>query len=167
MGGRHETATALLTMPGSHAPLVRVPPVPGVLQCDADHPDRARVAGDMPVTPVQIALQPHLDDAEARAWDSLARYKFQMFGYWGAIWVHLNRIGEFGRSNPWRSIVAVARDHARVPENDIESLAAEQGVFPTLAAREFAGGWPEGADFDSFLAAVNETQENQPETRGQ
>lgn len=32
-----------------------------------------------------------LDEAEAKAWDSLSRYKFQMFGYWAGIWVHLNR----------------------------------------------------------------------------
>ncbi|RWK12499.1 hypothetical protein [Mesorhizobium sp.] len=36
-------------------------------------------------------------------------YKFQMFGYWAAIWVHLNRIGEFKRNNPWRDLVKEAR----------------------------------------------------------
>ena len=25
-----------------------------------------------------------LDEAERKAWDSLGRYKFQMFGYWNA-----------------------------------------------------------------------------------
>ena len=51
-----------------------------------------------------------LDAAEYKAWDSLSRYKFQMFGYWAAIWVHLNRIGGFGRSNPWGGLVKMARD---------------------------------------------------------
>lgn len=47
--------------------------------------------------------------AERRAWDSLGKYKFQMFGYWAAIWVHLNRIGGFKKPNPWRELVKGAR----------------------------------------------------------
>ena len=54
-------------------------------------------------------LRAEMDEAEHKAWDSLARYKFQMFGYWAAIWVHLNRIGEFERPNPWRDLVSEAR----------------------------------------------------------
>ena len=54
-------------------------------------------------------LKADLDEAEEKAWDSLARYKFQMFGYWSAIWVHLNRVGAFGRPNPWRELVHVAQ----------------------------------------------------------
>ncbi|MBR2689232.1 MAG: hypothetical protein IKE42_15380 [Aquamicrobium sp.] len=54
-------------------------------------------------------LRAEMDEAEHKAWDSLARYKFQMFGYWAAIWVHLNRIGEFKRPNPWRDLVSEAR----------------------------------------------------------
>ena len=49
-------------------------------------------------------------EAERRAWDSLSRYKFQMFGYWAAIWVHLNRIGGYNRPNPWGGIVKAARE---------------------------------------------------------
>ena len=56
-------------------------------------------------------LKALLDEAEAKAWVSLARYRFQMFGYWAAIWVHLNRIGGFGRSNPWASLVSDAKAH--------------------------------------------------------
>lgn len=48
--------------------------------------------------------------AEAKAWDSLKRYKFWMFGYWAAIWVHLNRIGGFKRPNPFAEIVKLARE---------------------------------------------------------
>jgi hypothetical protein len=54
-------------------------------------------------------LLKELEHAEARAWDSLRRYKFQMFGYWAAIWVHLNRVGDFKRPNPWKELVMVAR----------------------------------------------------------
>lgn len=64
-----------------------------------------------PRDPAQCAaeLQRELDVAQAKAWDALARYKFQMFGYWAAIWVHLNRIGGFNRPNPWSALVGVAR----------------------------------------------------------
>jgi hypothetical protein len=50
-----------------------------------------------------------LDLAEEKAWDALSRYKFQMFGYWAAIWVHLNRISKARRSNPWAVLVKLAR----------------------------------------------------------
>jgi hypothetical protein len=50
-----------------------------------------------------------LYEAESKAFDSMSRYKFQMFGYWAAIWVHLNRIGEFKRPNPFQSFVQGAR----------------------------------------------------------
>lgn len=50
-----------------------------------------------------------LDEAERRAWDSLSRYKFQMFGYWAGVWVHLNRIAGLRRKNPWQALVKNAR----------------------------------------------------------
>jgi hypothetical protein len=50
-----------------------------------------------------------LDVAERKAWDALSRYKFQMFGYWAAIWVHLNRIAKAKRPNPWIELVKHAR----------------------------------------------------------
>lgn len=53
----------------------------------------------------------HLDEAERKAWDSLSRYKFQMFGYWAAIWVHLNRISGEKRPNPWAELVKFAREN--------------------------------------------------------
>lgn len=54
-------------------------------------------------------LRNELAHAEQKAWDSLARYKFQMFGYWAAIWVHINRIGGFKADNPWSGLVKHAR----------------------------------------------------------
>jgi hypothetical protein len=50
-----------------------------------------------------------LDEAERKAIDSLARYKFAMFGYWAGIWVHLNRLSGAKRPNPFRSLVKEAR----------------------------------------------------------
>lgn len=55
------------------------------------------------------ALRAALDEAESKAWDSLSRYKFQMFGYWSAWWVKLNRLGKFNRANPFRDLVVHGR----------------------------------------------------------
>lgn len=55
------------------------------------------------------SLAAELNEAEAKAWAALGRYKFQMFGYWAAIWVHLNRVGGFNKPNPWRELVQLAR----------------------------------------------------------
>lgn len=64
------------------------------------------------MTELREHLHEHLQDAEQKAWAALARYKFQMFGYWVAIWVHLNRIGKFGEPNPWKALVLQARENA-------------------------------------------------------
>lgn len=62
----------------------------------------------------QDKLERELNDAEAKAWDSLGRYKFTMFGYWAGIWVHLNRLGSTRRPNPFKKLVAAAREHHQV-----------------------------------------------------
>ena len=49
-----------------------------------------------------------MHEAETKAWESLSKYKFAMFGYWCGIWVHLNRIGGCRQSNPWAEIVRFA-----------------------------------------------------------
>lgn len=54
-------------------------------------------------------LEHERDEAEHKAIDALARYKFQMFGYWAAIWVHLNRLCETKKPNPFRQFVKLAR----------------------------------------------------------
>ena len=62
------------------------------------------------------ALLHELDEAERKAWDSLSRYKFQMFGYWAAIWVHLNRLSGAKRRNPWGSLVEQGKRHRAIQE---------------------------------------------------
>lgn len=62
-------------------------------------------------------LEKEMAHAERAAWDALGRYKFWMFGYWAAVWVHLNRIGGFKRANPFRAVVKVAREVPRDPRN--------------------------------------------------
>lgn len=54
-------------------------------------------------------LLAELEEAELKAWHSLARYKFVMFGYWAGVWVHFNRIGGFNRPNPWLELVKIAK----------------------------------------------------------
>jgi hypothetical protein len=58
---------------------------------------------------VRDRLEADLAQAERKAIDNLARYKFQNFGYWAAIWVHLNRVGGFNRPSPFGSLVKAAR----------------------------------------------------------
>lgn len=50
-----------------------------------------------------------MDEAEAKAWDALRRYKFLMFGYWAAWWVKLNRIAGTKRPSPFKRLVEFAR----------------------------------------------------------
>lgn len=52
-----------------------------------------------------------MKDAEARAIDALARYKFWMFGYHAGRWVNYNRLlpKDERRENPFRKLVKVAR----------------------------------------------------------
>lgn len=46
----------------------------------------------------------YLDEAERKAWDSLARYKFYMFGYWAAMWGEMNDISGIHRPNPFSDL---------------------------------------------------------------
>ena len=63
-------------------------------------------------TPIWLPeiLAHEIDCAERKAIDSLSRYKFQMFGYWAGIWVHLNKIEGKKRPNPFRGLVALAKE---------------------------------------------------------
>jgi len=49
------------------------------------------------------------EKAKKKALDSLSRYKFQMFGYWAAIWVHMNHLCDESLSNPFSDIVKLAK----------------------------------------------------------
>jgi len=57
---------------------------------------------------MEAKIAAELLEAETKAWDALARYKFQMFGYWAAIWVHLNRLEGKRRPNPFKGLVKAA-----------------------------------------------------------
>ena len=49
-------------------------------------------------------------EAYESAIDALSRYKFMMFGYWAAIWVHLNQLDNDKEHNPFKSLVEKARE---------------------------------------------------------
>jgi len=59
-------------------------------------------------------------EAEAKAVDSLARYKFLMFGYWCAQWVNMNKLLDKKQSSPFRGFtrMAVMSRDAAVTSND-------------------------------------------------
>ena len=52
--------------------------------------------------------------AVRKALNSLARYKFMMFGYWSAIWVYLNQIDIQKEANPFKKLVQKAREMQEV-----------------------------------------------------
>ena len=50
-----------------------------------------------------------MSEQERKAWDSLCRYKFEMFGYHSSRWVMLNKLLDTPKPNPWASLVSFAR----------------------------------------------------------
>ncbi len=50
-------------------------------------------------------------EAKVKAWDALARYKFEMFGYWASSWVKFNQALPRGLrvGNPFKRAVDLAR----------------------------------------------------------
>lgn len=54
-------------------------------------------------------LQGEKQNAYEQAIDSMTRYKFMMFGYWAAIWVHLNNLSNEKEPNPFKPFVHQAR----------------------------------------------------------
>lgn len=89
-----------------------------------------RTTDDRPLAPqhhdATEEMNRHLDEAEENAWDALARYKPMMFGYWCAIWIHLNRISGQKRPNPWRELVRLAK--RRPAEGKRQNAPPQKGV---------------------------------------
>ena len=55
-------------------------------------------------------LEDKLKEAEHKAWDAMGRYKFTNFGYWASVWVHLNKMDDVKRANPWGGLTKVAKN---------------------------------------------------------
>ena len=49
------------------------------------------------------------EEALDKAIDNLGRYKFLNFGYWAAIWIHMNQLSGKRDPNPFKSLVLLAR----------------------------------------------------------
>ena len=70
----------------------------------------------------------HKQEAYENAIDSLARYKFMQFGYWAAIWVHLNQITDCKESNPFRQLVGLARQLQTKNQEEVQGSFLENIV---------------------------------------
>jgi hypothetical protein len=57
-----------------------------------------------------LELLREMAEAERKAWRALGQYKFMMFGYWAAIWVHLNQLGQFNKPNPFLPAVQLGSE---------------------------------------------------------
>lgn len=77
----------------------------------------------------------HIDEARYKAIDSLSRYKFMLFGYWAAIWVHLNRIEGKCRPNPFHEFVVMAKEIESRERKDFY-CAQNSRLFPEEAPNE-------------------------------
>lgn len=66
---------------------------------------------------VVIQVLEKRDQAELKAWKSLAGYKFYMFGYWAAAWVKYNALlpKDAKRPSPFSDLVHDARDVLNYP----------------------------------------------------
>jgi hypothetical protein len=59
---------------------------------------------------VRERIEDEKTEAMQKAIDALARYKFMMFGYWAAVWVHLNKMSEYKEPNPFVGLVRQAKE---------------------------------------------------------
>ena len=88
---------------------------------------------------IKARLERDLDEAERKAHRNLARYKFQQFGYWAAIWVHLNRVGQFQRPNPFVDYVKLAGTKNTVTRKGVRIDAKAKLVRQAQGMAEGAG----------------------------
>jgi len=81
-------------------------------------------------TPTRQRLERDMDQAERKAHSNLAKYKFHNFGYWAAIWVHLNRAGNSKRPNPFVDYVQLAKKKGGTYDTKRELQCQAQAVSP-------------------------------------
>ena len=84
---------------------------------------------------IQEDLSVDIEQSAYRAIDALSRYKFMLFGYWAAIWVHLNRIEGNKRPNPFRAFVDLAKEHELAGRKKYYDTQ-DSGLFAYRAAKE-------------------------------
>lgn len=75
-----------------------------------------------------IPIEEAKKEACSKAFDSLARYKFIMFGYHAAIWITLNNLDTKKEPNPFVRLVKLARETKDETEDtEVESKTFELG----------------------------------------
>ena len=65
--------------------------------------------------PLDLEIKIQRTNAERKAWDSLSRYKFYMFGYWAATWVKYNQLlpADRRKPSPFAGLVKEAKIEAQ------------------------------------------------------
>lgn len=61
------------------------------------------------LTAERAAILEAMADAEKKAWEALAGYKFWMFGYHAGRWVNYNKLLPIKQPNPFKDTVTLAR----------------------------------------------------------
>ena len=84
-------------------------------------------------------LAQHKEEALRKALDNLARYKFNNFGYWAAIWVHLNQI-DGKEPNPFRPLVDLARTMSPMTQNPVASDPSPEKTAKTVVGNRALRG---------------------------
>jgi hypothetical protein len=76
-------------------------------------PKECKLKAEVDPKVLKEELEKALDEAERKAIENLSIYKFYNFGYWAGIWVHLNRIAQSHRPNPFAAYVQLARSQRK------------------------------------------------------
>ncbi|TDI14693.1 MAG: hypothetical protein E2P05_09175 [Acidobacteria bacterium] len=63
---------------------------------------------------LEAEIERKKERAKIKAITNLGRYKFMNFGYWAAVWIHLNQLSLKKDPNPFKDFV----DHARYLTNN-------------------------------------------------
>jgi hypothetical protein len=84
-------------------------------------------------------------EAEKKAWVALAGYKFYMFGYWAAKWVSLNSLSGLRQPNPFKRLVAIAREATELHGENAASSGHAEVVRALLDAGADIHAWEEEA----------------------
>lgn len=65
---------------------------------------------------LEAEIESKKEEARVKAITNMARYKFMNFGYWAAVWIHLNRLSGKKTPSPFRPFVDLAVDRLQLEE---------------------------------------------------
>ena len=58
---------------------------------------------------LEAEIERKKEEARVKAITNLGRYKFMNFGYWAAVWIHLNQLSGKKTPSPFKDFVDLAR----------------------------------------------------------